>query len=116
MVISDSDKPSLDKRNDFFEKYPEFQNSWYDYANIISGISTVEDFLKSEYVEKFIKKDHPEFTFDKKKTTIQNIEVLVSGNKEMKQQLKKELITNATVKDIKSDYKTFIQEIGKKLK
>ena len=116
VVISDSDKPSLDKRNDFFEKYPEFQNSWYDYANIISGISTVEDFLKSEYVEKFIKKDHPEFTFDKKKTTIQNIEVLVSGNKEMKQQLKKELITNATVKDIKSDYKTFIQEIGKKLK
>ena len=116
VVISDSDKPSLDKRNDFFEKYPEFQNSWYDYANIISGISTVEDFLKSEYVEKFIKKSHPEFTFDKKKTTIQNIEVLVSGNKEMKQQLKKELITNATAKDIKSDYKTFIQEIGKKLK
>lgn len=116
VVISDSDKPSLDKRNDFFEKYPEFQNSWYDYANIITGISTVEDFLKSEYVEKIIKKSHPEFTFDKKKTTIQNIEALVSGNKETKQQLKKELICNATVKDIKPDYKTFIQEIAKKTK
>lgn len=116
VVISDSDKPSLDKRNDFFEKYPEFQNSWYDYANIISGISTVEDFLKSEYVEKSVKKSHPGFIFDKKKTTIQNIEALVSGNKEMKQQLKKELICNATVKDIKPDYKTFIQVIAKKIK
>lgn len=66
VVISDSDKPSLNKRNDFFEKYPEFQNSWYDYASIISGISTVEDFLKPEYVEKIIKKSHPKFTFDKK--------------------------------------------------
>lgn len=116
VVISDSDKPSLDKRKDFFEKYPEFQNSWYDYANIISGISTVEDFLKSEYVEKSVKKSHPGFIFDKKKTTIQNIEALVSGNKEMKQQLKKELICNATVKDIKPDYKTFIQVIAKNVK
>lgn len=116
VVISDSDKPSLDKRNDFFEKYPEFQNSWYDYANIISEISTVEDFLKSEYVEKSVKKSHPGFIFDKKKTTIQNIEALVSGNKEMKQQLKKELICNATVKDIKPDYKTFIQVIAKNVK
>lgn len=51
-----------------------------------------------------------------KKATIQNIEALVSGNKEMKQQLKKELICNATVKDIMPDYKTFIQEIAKKIK
>lgn len=34
----------------------------------------------------------------------------------MKQQLKKELICNATVKDIKPDYKTFIQVIAKKIK
>ena len=42
--------------------------------------------------------------------------VVFSGNKEMKQQLKKELICNATVKDIKPDYKIFIQEVSKKLK
>ena len=98
------------------EKYPEFNDSWYDYANTVNGISTVEDFLKPEYVERLLNKSYPGFSFDKKKNTIQNIDSIVSSNSELKQNLKKELICNATVKDIKSEYKMFIQEIAKKIK
>jgi len=81
---------------------------------VVPSISTVEDFLKPEYVESFIKaKFNEAFIFDTSKNVINNIQ-RITKEKERIQQIKVALITDASIDDIKvDDYKAFIEAIIK---
>lgn len=111
LIISDSDKTSIGKKKDFISNYPNYQNNWRDYGEVVDGISTVEDFLEPQYVEDFIKDNFDgSFTFDNKKNTIDNIE-MISKEKETKQSIKTALIQNATNEVIKKEYKLYIESL-----
>lgn len=114
IVVSDSDEASKNKRRDFVNIYPEYRNNWKGYADVVPSISTVEDFLKPEYVESFIKaKFNEAFIFDTSKNVINNIQ-RITKEKERIQQIKVALITDANIDDIKvDDYKAFIEAIIK---
>ena len=53
-VISDSDKTSLNKKQEFVKAYPEFSQCWIDYATIEAKFCTVEDFYTPEYIERYV--------------------------------------------------------------
>ena len=111
LIISDSDKTSIGKKKDFISNYPNYQNNWRDYGEVVDGISTVEDFLEPQYVEAFIKDNYDgSFAFDNRKSTIENIE-MISKEKETKQSIKTALIQNATNEVIKKEYKLYVESL-----
>ena len=111
-IVSDSDETSNNKRKDFVKYYPEYKSNWKGYADAIPEISTVEDFLKADYVESYIKANFDaSFSFDTGKNVIKNIEK-VTKDKERIQQIKKDLITGADKDSIKIDeYKKYLDYI-----
>ena len=111
LIIADSDKTSIGKKKDFITNYPDYQKNWRDYGEVVDGISTVEDFLEPQYVEDYIKNNYDgSFTFDSKKSTIDNIE-MISKDKETKQSIKTTLIQNATNEVIKKEYKLYVESL-----
>jgi predicted ATP-dependent endonuclease of OLD family len=113
-IVADADKASNDNRKKFNEHYKEFSENWLSYADAVKDISTMEDFLKSEYIEKHIKKEFPDFTYDNSKSAIENIEI-VAKDKIKKQDIKNELIENLAKTDIKENYFTFIEQLKNKI-
>lgn len=112
IVVSDSDETSSNKRKDFVKHYPEYENKWRAYADIVSGISTVEDFLKPEYVENYIKENvEGAFTYNYTKSVVKNLES-VTKEKERIQEIKVALITQAKKENIRiEEYKTYLKGI-----
>lgn len=113
IIIADSDDTSVSKKKDFCKAYPDYKDCWKGYADVIPNISTVEDFLKPEYIERYLSNYYDsEFKYDSSKTAIQNIE-RVSKDKDTKQKIKAELITSAVKEDIRKEYDAFLDEIAK---
>ena len=107
VIVADSDNASNVKKKEFEKNYKEYSKSWLDYADIVKGISTMEDFMTSEYITKCLKNEFPEFEYDNKKNAIQNIENVTNNKQEIKNKLVEKLNKNS----IKDDYSKFISKL-----
>lgn len=112
VVVADSDDTSATKKKDFCKAYPDYTDNWKGYSDVVGGISTVEDFLKAEYLEKYLREHYKaDFTYNTAKNAIQNIESVIK-DKDKKQEIKAALITNANKDDIKSEYGDYLDAIS----
>ena len=118
LIVSDSDKASKDKRKDFERDFPDLKENWLEYDEISdksNTIETLEDFYKVDYVSDKIKQYNESYEYDKKKSSIYNIDKAVDQNKEKKQEIKNTLAINAKKENIKKEYFDFIKKIKNKL-
>jgi predicted ATP-dependent endonuclease of OLD family len=115
IIVSDSDKPSSDKRRDFEKNYMEFSQNWLSYSDVAKNVSTMEDFLATVYISKNIKKENSKFIYDTSKSAIGNIEIIANNDKEKRQKIKNELINMINKKDINKDYENFVNKLKEKL-
>jgi predicted ATP-dependent endonuclease of OLD family len=115
IIISDSDKPSNDKRKEFENAYMEFSQNWLSYADVVKNVSTMEDFLATAYISEHLKKENPKFIYDASKSAIGNIEIIANKDKERRQKIKNELVNRIDKKDINKDYGDFINKLKEKL-
>ncbi len=116
VIIADSDETSKNKKIDFIKNYPDYKDSWISYADIIDGISTMEDFIETNHIEEQLKLNgYTSHSYDLTKNAIANIEKAVSKDKEKKQEFKKQLISTISNKNIKSDYGIYIEKLKEKI-
>lgn len=117
VIVSDSDKPSLDKKKEYQKQYNmDYPESWLDYGSVVNGINTIEDFFTPEYVESHLKRENDKFVYDKTKNVIANIETVVGVTKEAKQKEKNELMGLCKKNNIRNDeYKTYVEKLFKAL-
>lgn len=116
IIVADSDETSKNKRKDFEANYPDYKDSWIGYKDIVENISTMEDFLKKEYIEKTIRENgHNDYKFDDNKNAIDNIEIAVRKNKGEKQKIKNDLICNIPKGVIDDRYGNFIAALKNKI-
>ena len=123
VIISDSDKISKDKKKDFIESYPNFEDNWVDYSICGKDFETLEDFYKIDYVDKELKNHN--ISIDKtcdNKNAISYIEHHIktlglsdSYSREKKNTIKYNLAINATKNNIKNEYLEFIEKLKEKL-
>ena len=124
IIISDSDKTSIDKNKDFMQSYPNFKDNWIDYAICGDNFKTLEDFYKKDYIDRELKKHNIDIDEYLTKTSmidyidfhIQTLQLDNSENKQLKQKIKYNLAMNATKNNIKKDYIVFLQKLQEKLK
>lgn len=109
VIVADSDQTSSNKKKDFIVTYPDYKDDWMAYSDVVSGISTVEDFLKPEYIERYITTNYDiKFVFDSSKSVIKNIES-ISKDKDVIQSIKNDLITGAVKDNVKDDYGLYLK-------
>lgn len=117
VIVADSDKTSINKKKEFEKDYSDYKNCWLAYGDVVSNISTMEDFLVPSHVTSSITKiGIKDYAYDSSKSAITNIEKAVSNNKELKQEVKNELISKLTKTKIEASYSKFTDELAKKLK
>lgn len=116
VIVADSDESSKNKRIDFVKNYHEYKDAWLSYADVVNNISTMEDFIESNYIEKQIHQyGYNDFKYDSSKNAIQNIEKAVTKDKDKKQKIKNVLVSSLTKDDIKADYADYIAKLKEKL-
>ena len=116
IIVADSDKTSSDKRKDFEKAYIEYKDCWIAYGDVDNRISTLEDFVSSNIIEKVLNENgYPGFVYDDEKNAISNIETCTK-EKEEKQKIKKLIVETITKKeDIKPSYVDFINKVKESL-
>jgi len=111
VIVADSDNASNVKKKEFEKNYKEYSKSWLDYSDVVKSISTMEDFITSEYITKCLKNEFSDFEYDNSKNAIQNIETATKTDKEKKQEIKNNLIEKLNKNSIKDDYSKFISKL-----
>lgn len=116
IIVADSDKTSSDKRKDFEKAYIEYKDCWIAYGDVDNRISTLEDFVSSNIIEKVLNENgYPGFIYDDDKNAISNIETCTK-EKEEKQKIKRLIVeTIAKKEDLKPSYVDFINKIKESL-
>jgi hypothetical protein len=116
IIVSDSDQTSNNRRTEFEKNYPKYKQSWLSYSDICYGISTMEDFLETDYIENILKKNgYDAYSYNEKKSAIENIEKAVGNDKEEKQRIKNKLVESLPKGKIKTEYATFVEKLKEKL-
>lgn len=111
LIVADSDETSSNRKLEFAKNYPDYKKDWLAYADVCKGISTMEDFIKNEIIEKELKSIDSAFTFDVTKNAIQNIEKVVGKDKDKKQEVKNKLIKGFKKDHIKNDYSVYLDKL-----
>lgn len=116
VVVADSDSASVNKRNDFENAYQEYKDCWCAYGDIDNKISTLEDFVNNDIIEKVLNENgFPDYKYNEGKNAISNIEACTK-DKEKKQKIKRMIIDSVKKKDdVKSSYQDFLDAIKGKL-
>ena len=114
IIISDSDKPSIDRRETFKKSYKEYEDCWLAYADVTKSTSTMEDYFETEYLKKTLS-EFKEYAYDEKINAIENINNATKRDKELTQTIKNKLIQNVKKENIKTDYGEFVNAIKKKI-
>ncbi|WP_035651783.1 ATP-dependent endonuclease [Flavobacterium sp. ASV13] len=115
IIVADSDETSNKKRIDFERNYPEYKNYWLSYADIFKPASTMEDFFTISHVKSQLQKNGYELTYDESKNVNFNIEKAVNKDKELKQTLKKSILTSAKKTDILIEYGNYVEALKNKI-
>ena len=124
IIISDSDKTSTDKKKDFIESYPDFQDNWIDYSVCGSNFETLEDFYEIDYVDKELenhnininKSENDKNVISYIENNIKTLKLNDSDSKEKKNTIKYNLAINATKNNMKDKYFEFIKKLKENLK
>lgn len=124
VIISDSDKTSIDKKKDFMESYPDFKDNWIDYSVCGSNFETLEDFYKIDYVDKELenhnininKSENDKNVISYIENNIKTLKLNDSDSKEKKNTIKYNLAINATKNNLKDEYFEFIEKLKENLK
>lgn len=111
IIVADSDETSNKKKMEYHKNYPEFKNWWLSYGDVVKNISTLEDFYTQNYIEAQIIKNGYEANYQKTKNAIFNIERAVNNNKELKQQLKIELVNKLRKTNLEESYNQYIKTL-----
>lgn len=114
VIVADSDDASSRKSKDFAKDYKEYADSWLAYSDVVTGISTMEDFITTGHIENHLKVESSGFVYDNSKTAIQNIEK-VYKEKDKKQEFKEKIVEKLTKKDIKENYAEYVNKLKEKL-
>lgn len=117
IIVSDSDEGSKSKKQDFQKNYPDFDSYWVEYSKINNKISTLEDFYKEEYTQKYLKGYKPNTSI----STVKNLENYIKnkGVQDVKAELKKTKYTlarNVKKENLKEEYLIFLNELKEKVK
>lgn len=124
IIISDSDKTSIDKKKDFMESYPDFKDNWIDYSVCGSNFETLEDFYEIDYVDKELenhnininKSENDKNVISYIENNIKTLKLNDSDSKEKKNTIKYNLAINATKNNMKDKYFEFIEKLKENLK
>lgn len=124
VIISDSDKTSIDKKNDFIESYPDFKDNWIDYSVCGSNFETLEDFYEIDYVDKELenhnininKSENDKNVISYIENNIKTLKLNDSDSKEKKNTIKYNLAIYATKNNLKDEYFEFIKKLKEHLK
>ncbi|WP_333577328.1 ATP-dependent nuclease [Sphingobacterium sp.] len=116
IIVADSDETSNNKRLDFNKNYPEYKDNWIAYGDLFPEISTMEDFFNVAFFQDQIEKSGYNHNYNSQKNAIQNIDIFVGKDKELKQQFKNTLITNINKDSLNEKYPEFIDILSDKLK
>lgn len=111
VIVADSDAASNAKKKEFEKNYKEYSECWVAYADVVSGVSTMEDFISVEHITRCLKHENPDFEFQSKKNVIQNIEIVTQDDKERKQRIKNKIVETLTTDDIRAEYAQFIARL-----
>jgi len=111
IIVADSDSVSNEKKKEFEKDYTEYADCWLSYGDVVSSISTMEDFVKKEYIETCIKVEFTDFKYDNSKNAIQNIEIATQTDKDRRQEIKNNLVEKLNKNSIKDDYSKFISKL-----
>lgn len=116
IIVADSDETSTKKRKDFENAYPEYKDCWCAYGDIDSKISTLEDFVNNDIIEKVLNENgYPDYKYNTGKSAISNIEAYTKDKVE-KQKIKQMIIESVKKKDdVKSSYQDFLNLIKEKI-
>ncbi|MCL2843210.1 MAG: ATP-binding protein, partial [Oscillospiraceae bacterium] len=57
-VVSDSDRPAIEKRKEYQEK-EQCEGAWYTYSEFVDGVHTAEDFIRHSFFKKSIEQAKP---------------------------------------------------------
>jgi predicted ATP-dependent endonuclease of OLD family len=115
IVVADSDNISNSRRFEFEKEHLKYKSNWLSYADAVSKIITMEDFLLEEYIESELIKYDNQFKYDRTKNAIQNIDKSAEKNKEKMRDIKNNLIENLKKANINEEYSKFLDELKKKL-
>lgn len=130
-VLSDSDNPAKQKRKEFEEK-EACAGSWYTYDELVAGIYTLEGFIKHAALKKAVIKTadkYPELKgFDatdlekahyRREESIKKFVQTVIADREVFQaviaEIKNEVYSNITARDIEDSYYEFLKAVDEKL-
>lgn len=116
IIVADSDETSKNKRIEFNKNHPELKDFWLAYADSVESISTMEDFISIDVVEREIKKYNVNYTYDTAKNAIQNIEKGVNKDKDKKQEVKNALLSNIKKENLLDTYSNYLASLKEKLK
>ena len=116
VIVADSDETSTKKRKDFENAYPEYKDCWYAYGDIDNKISTLEDFVNNDIIERVLNENgYSNYKYNVGKNAISNIEACTK-DKEEKQKIKRVIIESIKKKDdVKSSYQDFLDAVKEKM-
>lgn len=116
LIVADSDEASKNKRADFQKHHPEYKANWLAYADVCSSVSTMEDFMKEDYIKSQITLNgHVDYVYQSSKSAIFNIDKAASGDKDKKQELKNTLAQELKKENIEAGYAAFADKIKEEL-
>jgi AAA15 family ATPase/GTPase len=115
VIIADSDDVSNSKKTDFIKNYPEYKNNWISYSDSSQNIHTMEDFFTIQHIEKQFKNLEYQHIYDSLKNANLNIEKAVKGDKNLKQEFKKQLVLTAKKEHIIPQYQEYIEIVERVL-
>ena len=115
IIVSDSDDASNSKRKEFVLNYGEFISSWLSYGDIVPEVITMEDFISTDNITRYLKKEMPDFIYDSSRKVIENIDNVVKNDKERKKRIKNSIIKELDKKDITKGYDIFFDNLMKKI-
>lgn len=116
LIVADSDETSKNKRVDFQKHHPEYKDNWLAYADVCSSVSTMEDFMKKDYIKAQIALNgFEDYEYQNNKSVITNIDKAVSNDKDKKQELKNTLAQGLKKENIETEYEIFADKLKAKL-
>lgn len=121
-IVSDSDNASKDQRKKFKEDFPDCVDFWLEYDECEKDYQTLEDFYRPDFITKIIQEEYADFSFDSKKTAIQNIEDYIKSKNYPKEEcrkkirsIKNQLVEKSNPQDLQG-YSTFLKNLADKMK
>ena len=115
IIVADSDEASKKKRIEFNKNFPDVDDVWLAYADVVNSINTMEDFISQEVVENMLKAIDSTFSYDNTKNVIQNIENVTGRDKNKKQEVKNRLVSELEKNTINEEYKEYLKKLEEKL-